>query len=255
MATVRTNTVLGIDVGRKNLALCLIEPGADRSGVEDKIVRWVVLSVDPTPTGLAKGLQHITDWPVSEAAIERQPAKNPTMKRLEHYLEMYFALKGVPATTIDAKHKLTFAAQTPWWPIRSIDSWTYNERKKLSVETVAAMLAATTQDPSMNDTFGSSKKKDDLADACLHAMAFAHNLRGRLPDAPAPVRRIKPTKPTEQHVVSGKYTQSGLKYLCKTLLGSRDAFASGAGNIRGFEASCVRHFGSLDNAYVQLGGK
>ena len=249
-----SKAVLGVDVGRKNLAMCLVEPGLDF--VDDVILGWAVVSIDPTPAGVIAGLKSIENWPpATHVAIERQPNKNPTMKRLEHQLEMYFATAGVPATVIDAKHKLSFAAQTPWWPTRSIDTWSYHERKKLSVETVTAMLSGTAQSQEIRDTFEKSRKKDDLADACLHAMAFAHNLAGRLDDGPRAARKIKPVKPTPQHVSSGKYTQAGLKHLCAKHLASRDVFDDFAQGVKGFEASCVRHFDTVDNAYVQLGGK
>jgi hypothetical protein len=241
---------IAFDPGRKNLAACLVDDDL-------KIRKWTVAAIDPCPAGLIRGLaaMNFDEWAssASDAAIERQPAKNPTMKRLEHYLEMACAMKGLRTSTIDAKHKLTYAMSTPWWPDRAIANWSYGERKKLSVETVTNMLAAGAQDPEFAAAFLGSKKKDDLADAFLHAAAYVHTVRPTLRDAPRAVRRIKPVEPNGRNAASGRYSQSNLKFLARGSLASFDAFETV--DVPGFAKSCCAHFGDLGNAYVQLGGK
>jgi hypothetical protein len=244
---------IAFDPGRKNLAMCLVDADAT-------IKKWATISIDPTPRGLIRGLESMRlddEWlpHASHAVIERQPAKNPTMKKLEHYLEAVCSMKGLETRTIDAKHKLSYAMTTPWWPNRDVATWSYAERKKLSVETVANMLDSS-QDADTVEFFKKSKKKDDLADSYLHAAAFVKHV---FPNAPtiqdAPVRRINPVKPCERNAKRGAYTQGNLKFLAKGLLGSFDAFEAGADTIDGFAKSCYTHFGGLREAYVQLGGK
>jgi hypothetical protein len=89
-------------------------------------------------------------------------------------------------TVQDAKHKLAYAASTPWWPQAVADTgndWTYALRKKLSVLTTRAFLEAAADGRAAADnrafaaTFASARKKDDLADSLLQAMAYCHNVR------------------------------------------------------------------------------
>jgi len=237
--------VLAFDPGRKNLAMCLLETETMR------IVTWTVHAIDLTPRSIATVIRDLDVPEGTIAVIERQPHKNPSMKKLEAHLEMACAYRDIPVRVIDPKLKLSFAMSTPWWPTRDIPVWSYTQRKKLAVETVDAMLRVDTrQSPDIVDTFMKSKKKDDLADAFLHAAAFA-----RLPNtavAPRPTRRIKPVKPTAKHVETGKYTQGNLAFLASTVK-SLDEFQVKAENVKGFAASCCAHFDTLENAYVQLG--
>ena len=247
-------SIIGIDPGQKYLALCAI-------GENDKIIRWNVISISPDPNGIFKGLVAIDfeSWvkESSDVVLERQPAKNPRAVRIQHYIEMFAAMHGGRTFAIDAKHKLSYASTTPWWPQREVTTWSYGERKKLSVETVSTFLKETEQDPEFVKMFESSKKKDDLADSLLHCLAFKHNVLPQLNDdrKPMAVRNIKAVRPTLAQMKNGKHTQGGLKFLAKGLLGSFDVFETGGENINGFFSSCCKHFETLDNAYNQLGGK
>ena len=245
--------VKGIDPGTLHLALCMIDG--------TKILQWDVISISPDPKGIADGLFKINfqEWikDAEDIVIERQPAKNPRAVRIQHYIEMFTAMHNGRVLSIDAKHKLSYASSTEWWPKRSIMNWTYNERKKLSVETVATFLKSTEQDSKFVDMFEKSKKKDDLADALLHSLAFLNNVKPQLNEErrPAPIRNIKPVTPSLAQMKSGNYTQGGLKFLAKGLLGSFETFETGGEQINGFYKACYKYFGTLDNAYVQLGGK
>lgn len=173
--------IASIDVGRKNLAVCALDPGECRSGRDDVIRHWTVTTCDPTARGMFEALRDLP-WVLDsrEVVVERQPPKNPTMTRLQHYIEMYFAGHGRPVTVQDAKHKLAWAASTAWWPADQATSWSYHARKKLSVLTTKGFLEACPQPPGVLETFEASKKKDDLADSFLQAQAFAHNVRPSL---------------------------------------------------------------------------
>lgn len=173
--------VLSIDVGQKNLALCALVPGDCPRGADDRIAEWTVTDCEPSAAGVAAALAALpwTTEPCDQVVVERQPNRNPTMTRLQHYLEMYFAVRGVPVTVQDAKHKLAFAAGTPWWPSDDVNGWSYHVRKRLSVRTTAAFLAGTDQEARFRDLFSGTSKKDDLGDCLLQGMAYCHHVRPR----------------------------------------------------------------------------
>lgn len=242
--------VLSIDVGRKNLALCLVRPGGCPRGAEDVICQWTVTTCDPTPVGIAKALKALpwtTGADCAEVVIERQPNRNPTMSRLQHYLEMYFVMHDKPVTVQDAKHKLAFAAATPWWP-GECDNWTYHTRKKLSVQTTDAFLKATPQSDEFKSLFAGSKKKDDLGDSLLQGMAFCHNVRPlelAKRGAASPASRVKPRKPTDKQLASGRFSKPNIVHLlkgCKTM----DQVRAKAAANKALARSIDKQFGSLD---------
>lgn len=206
--------VLSIDVGRKNLALCALEPGDQPA--DDRIRHWAVTACDPTPRGMRQCLDALP-WLAGcdEVVIERQPPKNPTMTRLQHYLEMYFCMMDKPVVVQDAKHKLAYAASTPWWPAAQVQSWTYHARKKLAVATMANYLKDTPQAQEFKDLFAGSKKADDLADSALQAQAYCRHVRPLELAKRNMSVKVKPRKPTAAHMASGKFTQAGVVYLIR----------------------------------------
>lgn len=250
--------IVSIDVGRKNLALCALAPGGCAKGTQDVVAQWIVTTADPTPGGVATALR-LLPWVLEcdDVVIERQPLRNPTMTRLQHYLEMYFAMHDKPVTVQDAKHKLAFAASTPWWPKGDIDSWTYHMRKKLSVQTADAFLRDTPQDETFRALFRDSKKKDDLGDCLLQGMAFAHNVRP-LEIAKRGCRergcraaRVKARKPTDNQTKTGRYTKSGIAFLLKAC-GSLEAAGAVTAATKGLDRSIDREFGGLQAAWETL---
>ena len=243
---------IGIDPGTKNLALCMIDG--------QTIVQWDVINIMPDPNGIADGLTKINfaDWvkESTDVVIERQPTKNPRAVRIQHYIEMFCAMNGGRVYCIDPKHKLSYASSTSYWPERDILNWSYNERKKLSVETTANFLKNTEQDEKFVTMFEKSKKKDDLADALLHCLAFDENIKPMMnDDRRKAIRNIKAVKPSAANTKSKKYTQGNLKFIAKTWLSSFDAFQLNGEKTDGFTESCCRHFNDVSNAYCQLGGK
>ena len=210
--------VLSIDVGRHNLALCVLSIGEDPRGQEDVICGWLVTHCDPTPRGIRDAMMTsgMALDGIDDVVIERQPPKNATMSRLQHYLEMFFAMHDKPVTVQDAKHKLAFAASTPWWDGEGVDSWTYHMRKKLSVATTARFLEATSQPDAWRALFKGSRKKDDLGDCLLQGMAYAHNVRPLEAARRAmPPAVVKPRKPTAAQDATGKYSKPNIVYLLK----------------------------------------
>ena len=197
--------LVSVDVGQTNLALCGLRPGADPTGADDAIVRWALVDLKAPGAAAVVDAMRGVEWldDATRVVIERQPAKNCKMRRLEAFLEMWFAVHGKPVALFDPAHKLAFAARSPWWPCTDVpESWTYRARKKLSAQTAAAFLGATDQPAAARATFAACRKKDDLSDALLQGMAFAHGSsfarggggrgrgRGRGHAPPTPTPRI-----------------------------------------------------------------
>lgn len=169
--------ILGIDPGLKNLGLCLLRPG--NVPAEDQIVFWKSCEVSSNAAALVHDLDRILkDMRMTQIVIEKQPPKNPSMKRLENFLEMYFAVRMVPVSVTHARNKLAFASTTPYWGKNS--TLTYAARKKAAIDVVGKYLAAS--DIIAEDhkrAFAESKKRDDLADALLTAQSFVHSIKPR----------------------------------------------------------------------------
>lgn len=268
------NVVLSADVGRKNLALCLLRPGDDALGRGDTVLEWALLTVgEPSAKGVLDALQAVRHWRFDEVVIEKQPPKNPSMKRFEAYLEAYAAALGVPVYVQDAKHKLAFAAQTPWWPPGRVEAWTYAARKKLAVQTVAAFLDACPQEPTAGPAFRASKKKDDLADSLLQAMAYAHNVapmvrvRRAVAQAqpssqpssqPGGAARVVARKPTDRQMETYRLTKPGIKYVLRGELARRSPEARVRAVLARLDAeprlatAVRREFGTAEDAVAQL---
>jgi Holliday junction resolvasome RuvABC endonuclease subunit len=170
--------VVGVDPGTVHLGLCVIETGP--TPAEDDIALWTSHAFARTGTTLtcAAIIADLDDIfsktaRVDRAVIERQPLKNPAMKRMESLLEMYFASRGVDVTVLDARRKLIFAASSPHWTAQATDS--YGKRKRASIDVVAKFLEGSAHiDDSFKQAFFSAKKRDDLADSLLTARAFVH---------------------------------------------------------------------------------
>lgn len=189
--------VVSIDVGRKNLALCLVRAGEEPSA--DRVEQWTVTACEPSSAGMRDALESLA-WATEcdEVVIERQPPSNPTMCRLQHYIEMFYAMHRKPVTVQDAKHKLAYAASTPWWPPGAVEGWNYRIRKKLSVAVAAAFVAATAQDQGVAAAFQGSAKKDDFADSLLQGQAYCHGA------ARAAIRVVAPPPTAPKHAKKAK---------------------------------------------------
>lgn len=174
--------VLSVDPGRKNLGLCVLAADlADPTGAHDLIEYWTVREAPADAHGLKRALTDMLDGVAyDEVVIERQPPRNPSMKRLEHLFEMYFAMLNKPVRVFDARNKLAFAMRTPHWATagRGVVWSNYGHRKKLAVTIVAAFLEASgAHNTAFQSMFKTAKKKDDFSDALLQAQAYAHNVQ------------------------------------------------------------------------------
>lgn len=210
--------ILSIDVGIKNLALCLIEETTKH------VVEWDVSGVPPQHAdGLFKSLLHHLDarpWVLTASTIliEKQPGQNKTMKSVENLLHTYFLIKCPASETIiyDARHKVP--------DVVGRGKVQYRKRKQASVDRCRLFL---NEEPNRHwrETFVQSKKKDDLADTVMQALSYidrvgpvakaAAKASGTSkPVEKAPERKLVARKPNENQKAT-KYSQSNLAWLVK----------------------------------------
>ena len=161
--------ILSIDVGIKNLAMCLLDE--DR---ENLVVEWDVSGVPPQhKDGVYVSLRkHLDERPwvlnANTILIEKQPDRNKKMVSVMHFLHAYFIIKNPDAETIlyDARHKIPDVAG----PGKA----QYNKRKKVSIERCEAFIRDGPINAHWLETFQKSKKKDDLADTVMQALSFVN---------------------------------------------------------------------------------
>lgn len=168
--------VMGIDIGTHNLAMCRLRfidnrpivvwwQMIDLIGLERSIARDACAAI---PTALEPFAYCINDCPFF--AIEQQPHFNPTMVSVSHALITYFH-------TVN-KHCETYisSAQNKLRPFREAATETYDQRKDSAQSIVGKMLNDTLAAGVLVERttyfakwFVQLKKRDDAADAFLHA--------------------------------------------------------------------------------------
>ena len=199
--------ILSIDVGIKNLAMCLLD--------EDKnnlVVEWDVDGIPPQHRdGVYVSMRDHLDarpWVLNAKTIliEKQPDRNKKMVSVMHFLYADFIIKCPKAETIlyDARHKIPDVAG----PGKA----QYNKRKKVSIERCEDFIRSNSVNSHWIDTFVKSKKKDDLADTVMQALSFV-NRREVLPAS----QKKKSTKlvarrPNENQKAT-KYSKSNLAWI------------------------------------------
>ena len=199
--------ILSIDVGIKNLAMCLLD--------EDKnnlVVEWDVDGIPPQhKDGVYVSMRDHLDarpWVLNAKTIliEKQPDRNKKMVSVMHFLYAYFIIKCPKAETIlyDARHKIPDVAG----PGKA----QYNKRKKVSIERCEDFIRSNSVNSHWINTFVKSKKKDDLADTVMQALSFV-NRREVIPAS----QKKKSTKlvarrPNENQKAT-KYSKSNLAWI------------------------------------------
>ena len=167
--------LLSIDVGIKNLAMCLIEESTQ------EVIEWDVSGVPPQHRdGLFPCMRDHLDarpWVLTASVIliEKQPGMNKTMKSVENFLHSYFVIKAPKSETIiyDARHKVPDVAGS--------GKAKYRQRKQVSIDRCREFIKNSEVNRKWMKVFIDSKKKDDLADTVLQALSFIN-------------RRVVPTK-------------------------------------------------------------
>lgn len=232
--------IRSIDVGRVNMAMCDFLPS------DHKILQWHLFPA----ASIHRLFKALDDRPLdpshrAHVVIEAQSKRSVKMLALQHWIQGYYVLKGLPVTIFSARHKLAGTGQENRGPSN------YRARKKASVALATAWLQEHPQDPSIHHLFSATKKKDDAADTLNQALAFA-----RLPvspAAPAPTR-ITCRRPTLHQQRTGRYSQSNIKHIvtkdwkCKDLEALTNALASD----QKVAKAVKRHWASATACWVGL---
>lgn len=197
--------ILSIDVGIRNLAICLLDEHK-----ENLVTEWDVSGVPPEhKDGIYVSLRkHLDDRPWVLTArtilIEKQPDRNKKMVSVMHFLYAYFIIKCPDSETIlyDAKHKIPDVAG----PGKA----QYIRRKKVSIERCESFIRQNGVNIHWLDTFLQSKKKDDLADTVMQALSFVN--RVPVPEKKQKTIKLVPRRPNENQKAT-KYSKSNLAWL------------------------------------------
>lgn len=225
-------SLLSIDCGIKNLAMCLIDQKTKR------IQRWDVSGVPPMHVdGIFQCMvRHLNEKPwILEAQtvlIEKQPDRNRGMKGIENLLHTYFLVKEKQVVIWDARHKIPDVA--------GAGKAKYAQRKKTSIERARKFI-----DNAVNEDwiqfFDSHKKKDDLADTVMQALSYIDK-RPVETSEPKKAKKQVPRKPTDNQTRT-KYSKANLAWLVKTNA-KQDAR---------FKKDLARYYRDLDELVIEFG--
>jgi len=225
-------SLLSIDCGIKNLAMCLIDQKTKR------IQRWDVSGVPPMHVDgiFACMVRHLNEKPwILEAQtvlIEKQPDRNRGMKGIENLLHTYFLVKEKQVVIWDARHKIPDVA--------GAGKAKYAQRKKTSIERARKFI----EDEVNKDWiqfFDSHKKKDDLADTVMQALSYIDK-RPAETSEPKKVKKQMPRKPTDNQTRT-KYSKANLAWLVKTNA-KQDAR---------FKKDLARYYRDLNELVIEFG--
>ena len=199
--------ILSIDVGIRNLAMCLLD---EKSG--NLVREWDVDGVPPQhEDGVYVSLRkHLDERPwvltANTILIEKQPERNKKMISVMHFLHAYFIIKCPNAETIlyDARHKIPDVAG----PGKA----QYNKRKKVSIERCEAFIRDGTTNSHWLDIFLKSKKKDDLADTVMQALSFVNRVEVIPASKKKKSTKLVARRPNENQKMT-KYSKSNLAWI------------------------------------------
>jgi len=202
--------ILSIDVGIRNLAMCLLND-------DNKLIeQWDVSGIPPQhEDGVYVSLRkHLDERPWTLEAdvtlIEKQPDRNKKMKSVENFLHAYFVIKNPTKETIiyDARHKIPDVAG----PGRS----QYLKRKKTSIERCKEFIHTGETNAHWIPIFTTSKKKDDLADTVMQALSYTRRTPCE-PEKKKKTTKLVPRRPNENQKAT-RYSKSNLAWIYKNKL-------------------------------------
>jgi hypothetical protein len=166
------HVVIGIDVGPKNMAWCMLwwgAPKSDAEAVEVRVLQWDCCAaavgdqaVDRLAS-LAQWFRRHDEWArVHRWVIEQQTPRSPGNYALSHALCAMIKLAHPEASVVMQPAPTKFKA------FKVALGGTWRKRKSMGVTLCRALLGLWGLDAGPLDA---ARKKDDLADACLIALA------------------------------------------------------------------------------------
>ena len=172
--------ILSFDVGIRNLAYCQLDT------ITKDILDWNILDCTASNVivKLVEELENVPNLLDSQIIlIEKQPSFNPKMRIISTAIYVYFTLrlcyeqnKNIKIMYYAAKHKLKLCNETEALQnktnskTKKAKKRNYYLNKKAAVEHTKYLLER--QNSPFLDYFLKSKKKDDLADSYLQALAY-----------------------------------------------------------------------------------
>ena len=221
--------ILSIDVGIRNLAMCLFDEHSTL------IEQWDVSGIPPEHTdGVYVSLRkHLDERPwvltATTVLIEKQPDRNKKMKTVENFLHAYFVIKAPETETIvyDARFKIP--------DVSGPGKAQYAKRKKASIDRCRIFLESSDVNAHWLPVFDTSKKKDDLADTVMQAISFTKRVEPSTTKK-APTKLVA-RKPNDNQKRT-KYSKSNLLWIYR--------HSQGCEHDKRFMKDLKRYFGSLD---------
>ena len=190
--------LLSIDVGFKNMAICGLS--------KNEITLWQIINLtygNDACTSIISAFDQLHEK-IKDATIVIERQMTRKMTNLQCYLEMYFRMKGHSVIIYSPKHKLAGSGK------ENSGKGLYQARKKASVQLCQEWLTTNPQDAWVMDLWKKTKKKDDISDALMMALAYqAHPIQ----DITQITKKIIARKPTALQEKRGNYSKSNLKYL------------------------------------------
>ena len=197
---------ISFDIGIKNLALCILE----RTDEKIQVLDWRIISLADKKKDI-KGIDDISEriymeldniigflkekgiHEIDYVLIENQPSNlNGMMKSIQYIIYCYFSLlkywdkiienvvlvnAGLKTKTHDFKPEIQIQMDDATKSAKNIKGFRrdkYKMNKQTSIEICRNYIK---DDKDLCEIFDNNKKKDDLCDACLQAVAFirSHN--------------------------------------------------------------------------------
>lgn len=190
--------IVAIDVGIKNLAICVVD--------NYKILLWKVINISYNNicVSIIEEFNQFYDI-IKDAVILIEKQMTRKMCVVQSYIEMYFRMKNFKDVIIyNAICKLagTGKENTGRGKIR------YYARKKAAVELCTDWLKEHPQEEWVNTLWDSTKKKDDLADTLCMTVSY---IKSPINNA-LTTKVVRSRKPTIKQSASGRYSKSNIKY-------------------------------------------
>lgn len=195
--------LISIDVGIKNLALCILD--------DVSIREWKIINLTYGNNVCTSIIQAFNDlqqqYSSAHIVIERQMTKK--MLNIQCYLEMYFRLKGHSVVIYSPKHKLAGTGKENSGGGKSL----YQARKKASITLCQEWLTKHPQEGWIHELWRTTKKKDDISDALMMAIAYQSN-----PILDIAIQKdIRARKPTALQQSRGNYSKCNIKYFLQSM--------------------------------------